>query len=112
MALCGTRESSEAVPPCHRLVPSHELSCRQATSSKSRYREIIDLTFILLQVIEKPPSPTTELANLRLKRSFEKVKAQVDVDLLHYSKETKLLLRKDGGSEEQQHGVLPRCSHI
>jgi hypothetical protein len=59
--------------------------------------------------MEKPPSPTTELANQRLKRSFEKVKAQVDVDLLQYSKETKLLLHQDGGTEQQQHGVLARC---
>ena len=72
----------------------------------------MDLALPVVQVMEKPPSPTTQLAELRLKRSFENVKAQVDVDLLHYSKETKSLLRKDGGSEEQQNGVLPRCTPI
>lgn len=60
--------------------------------------------------MEKPPSPTTELANQRLKRSFEKVKAQVDVDLLHLKKEIRLLLHKDTGTAAGEHGVLPRCS--
>ena len=62
--------------------------------------------------MEKPPSPTTELANQRMMRSFEKVKAQVDVDLLQFSKETKILLHQDARTEVHQHGVLSRWAYL
>ncbi|CAL8463108.1 g2642 [Coccomyxa elongata] len=98
--------------PASSVLPDLLSSRGLDTDGSPRDQRVLRGCATLPPVMEKPPSPTTELANLRLKRSFEKVKAQVDVDLLHYSKETKLLLHKDGGSEEQQHGVLPSLLHI
>lgn len=47
------------------------------------------------------------MANQRLRKSFERVKAQVDLDLLHFRKDVAALLQQD---DSQSQDVLERCS--
>ena len=62
-----------------------------------------------LQVIEKvsSASPVRLQTSSRLKKSFERVKAQVDVDLLHFRRDLITLL--GATSDEEGLSVLQRC---
>jgi hypothetical protein len=69
---------------------------------------LLNVLRVAFQVLEKaaPSSPHSLVASQRLKKSFERVKAQVDLDLLQFHKDVSASLR-DG---QQGRDLLDRCT--